>query len=64
MLKTSAYLCRPLLVLSGSEDDLQEPEGWQEDLSVEVQRAGDEPGGVPLAKHPAVTGREDKMAAQ
>ena len=31
----------------GRQDDLEEPERGQEDLPVAVQRAGDEPRGVP-----------------
>lgn len=38
-------LCCPLLVVCGGgrEDDLEQPERRQQDLSVAVQRAGDEP---------------------
>lgn len=42
---------------SGGEDDLKELKGWEHDLSVAIQGAGDEARGVPLAEHPAC-GRE------
>ena len=43
------YLCCPLLMVHGgrSQNDLKEPQCWQENLPVAINRARDEAGWIP-----------------